>query len=243
MLKNFFVNTMQKMRKQSGSVILNIVGLAIGLTSFLFITLYVINELSYDRFHKNYENIYRVKVVGRMSGGEIDQAITAAPMAKAMVNDYPEVIRAIRVTQMGAWLIRFGDKKFNKDGILFADSTFFSVLDFKLLKGDPKTALVQPRSMVLTEEFAKKYFGDQDPMDQRISVEEDTVLYTVTGVIEDVPDNSHIKFDMLASMSTYPGRANNQFWISHNYYTYIIVNEGIEKTLWKKNFRVWLLNM
>jgi putative ABC transport system permease protein len=219
------------MRKQRGSVILNITGLAIGLTSFLFITLYVINELSYDRFHENYENIYRPKVVGRMSGGEIDQAITAAPMAQAMLNDYPEILRATRVTRMGAWLIRFGDKKFNEDGVLFADSTFFSVLDFKLLKGDPKTALVKPRSMVLTEEFSKKYFGKQDPLGQLISVEEDTILYTVTGVVQDVPDNSHIKFDMLASMSTYPGRANNQFWVSHNFYTYIVVKEGIEKSV------------
>jgi putative ABC transport system permease protein len=225
------------MRKQSGYVLLNICGLAIGLTSFMFITLYVINELSYDRFHENYENIYRLKVVGRMSGGEIDQAITAAPMAQAMLNDYPEVLRATRVTGMGAWLIRFGDKKFNEDGILFADSTFFSVLDFKLLKGDPKTALAEPRSMVLTEEFSKKYFGDQDPMGQRMSVEEDTILYTVTGVVRDVPDNSHFKFDMLASMSTYPGRANNQNWVSHNFYTYIVVRERLNKSALEDKFQ------
>ena len=130
MLKNFFINAIRNMRKYIGSVILNVTGLVIGLTSFLFITLYVINELSYDRFHDNYKNIYRPKVVGRMSGGEIDQAITAAPMAQAMLNDYPEVIHAIRVTRMGAWLIRFGDKKFNEDGVLFADSTFFDVFVF-----------------------------------------------------------------------------------------------------------------
>ncbi len=237
MLKNFFINAIRNMRKYIGSVILNVTGLVIGLTSFLFITLYVINELSYDRFHDNYKNIYRPKVVGRMSGGEIDQAITAAPMAQAMLNDYPEVIHAIRVTRMGAWLIRFGDKKFNEDGVLFADSTFFDVFDFKLLKGDPGSALVRPRSMVLSEEFSKKYFGDQDPMGQRMSVEEDTILYTVTGVIQDIPDNSHIKFDMLASMSTYPGRANDQFWISHNFYTYIVVNEGTDKTMLEEKFQ------
>ena len=225
------------MRKQSGSVILNIAGLAIGLTSFLFITLYVMHELSYDRFHKNYENIYRPKVVGRMSGGIIDQAITAAPMAQAMLNDYPEILHATRVTRMGAWLIRFGDKKFNEDGVLFADSTFFDVFDFKILKGDPKTALVRPRSMVLTEEYSKKYFGNQDPMGQMMSVEEDTILYTVTGVVQDIPDNSHMKFDMLASMSTYPGRANNQFWISHNFYTYIVVNEGTERSILEEKFQ------
>jgi len=237
MLKNFVINAFRNMKKQSGSVILNVVGLAIGLTTFLLITFYVINELSYDRFHKNYENIYRLKVVGRMSGGEIDQAITAAPMAQAMLSDYPEVLKVTRVTRLGAWLIRFGDKKFNEDGVLFADSTFFDVLDFKMVKGDPLTALVQPRSLVLTEEYSKKYFGDQDPMGQRVSVEEDSILYTVTGVIQDVPDNSHIKFDMLASMSTYSGMANSQFWISHNFYTYIVVNENTDKNQLQEKFQ------
>lgn len=229
MLKSFFTNAIRSMRKQSGYILINIGGLAIGLTSFLFITLYVVHELGYDRFHKNYENIYRLKVVGRMAGGVLDQAVTAAPMAQAMLNDYPEVLQAARVRQLGAWLIVFGENKFNEDGVLFADSTFFSVLDFRLLKGDPKTALVRPRSIILTEEYVKKYFGDQDPMGQKMIVEADTILYTVTGVVQNVPDNSHIKFDMLASMSTYSGNANNPNWLSHNFYTYIVVKDGIEK--------------
>lgn len=228
MMKNFFINAIRTMRKQRGFFLLNISGLAIGLTSFLFITLYVIHELSYDRFHKNYENIYSLKVVGRMAGGTLNQAVTAAPMARALLNDYPEVLHATRVTQMGAWLIRFGENKFNEDGVLFADSTFFSVLDFKLLTGDPKTALVRPRSMILTEEYAKKYFSNQDPMGQKMIVEADTILYTVTGVVQNVPDNSHIKFDMLASMSTYPDRANNENWVSHNFYTYIVVKDVLQ---------------
>jgi putative ABC transport system permease protein len=223
MLANFFTNTIRTMRKQSGYIFLNIGGLAIGLTSFMFIALYVIHELSYDRFHRNYENIYSLKVVGRMAGGELDQAVTAAPMAQALINDYPEVLHVTRVTEMGAWLIRFGENKFNEDGVLFADSTFFSVFDFKLLSGDPETALVRPRSMILTEEYARKYFGNQDPMGQRIIVEADTILYTVTGIIQNIPDNSHMKFDMLASMSTYPGQANNQNWLNHNFFTYIVV--------------------
>ena len=201
----------------------------------------MINELSYDRFHKNYENIYRIKVVGRMAGGEIDQAITAAPMAQAMLKDYPEVLQVTRVRGMGDWLIRFGDKKFNEEGVLFADSTFFNVFGFKLLKGDPGTALVRPRSMILTEEYAKKYFGDKDPMGQRMNVESDTVLYTVTGVIQNVPDNSHIKFDMLASMSTYPGQANDQFWISHNFYTYIVTSDGTDKNILQEKFQEMII--
>lgn len=225
------------MRKQRGHVLLNIGGLAIGLTSFLFIILYVFHEFSYDRFHKNYGNIYSLKVVGRLAGGVLDQAVTAAPMAQAMLNDYPEVLQATRVTQLGAWLIIFGDNKFNEDGVLFADSTFFNVFDFKLIKGDPKSALVRPRSMVLTERYAKKYFGNQDPMGQKMIVEADTILYTVTGVVRDVPDNSHLKFDMLASMSTYPGNANNQNWLNHNFYTYIVVKDGTDITALQNKFQ------
>jgi putative ABC transport system permease protein len=225
------------MKKQRGYIVLNVAGLAIGLTSFLLISLYVIDELSFDRFHKNYENIYRLKVVGRMSGGVLDQAVTAAPMAGAMLSDYPEVLKATRVTRMGAWLIRFGETRFNEDGLLFADSTFFNVLDFKLLKGDPNTALVRPRSMILTEEYAKKYFGNQDPMGQKLIVEADTILYTVTGVVQNVPDNSHMKFDMLASMSSYPGQANSQQWVSHNFYTYIVVKDGTNKDELEKKFQ------
>ena len=172
-----------------------------------------------------------------MAGGVLDQAVTAAPMAKAMVNDYPEVLACYQSYQMGAWLIRFGENKFNEDGVLFADSTFFNVFDFKLLKGDPKTALERPRSMILTEEYAKKYFGNQDPMGQKMIVEADTILYTVTGVVQNIPDNSHIKFDMLASMSSYPDQANNQLWVSHNFYTYIVVKEGTDKDVLQKKFQ------
>jgi len=237
MTKDFFINAVRNMRKQSGHVLLNVAGLAIGVTSFLFITLYVIHELSYDRFHKNYENIYRLKVVGVMAGGKLDQAVTAAPMAQAMLNDYPEVLHATRFTQMGAWLIGFGENRFNEDRVLFADSTFFDVLDFKLLKGDPKTALARPKSMVMTEEYARKYFGNLDPIGQQVTVESDTILYTITGVVQNVPDNSHMKFDILASMSTYPGQANNQFWVSHNFYTYIVVNNGVNKDTLQEKFQ------
>ena len=171
MLRNFFINAIRNMRKHSGYLILNITGLTIGLTSFLLITIYVLHELSYDRFHKNYENIYRIKVKGVMAGATLDQAITAAPMAQTLLTDYPEILHAVRINRSGAWLVKYGENRFNEDGVLFADSSFFSVFDFKLLRGDSKTALVNPRSMILTEKFAKKYFGNEDPMGKRISLE------------------------------------------------------------------------
>jgi putative ABC transport system permease protein len=236
-MKNYFLNLRRSFEKRGGYILLNLAGLAIGLTSFLFITLYVVNELSYDRFHSNYRNIYRLKVVGQFAGGRLDQAVTAAPMAKAMQNDYPEVLTVTRVTNMGDWLIKSGEKKFNESGVLFADSSFFNVFDFKLLRGDPQTALTRPKSIVFTEDYAKKYFGNEDPMGQRVNVESDTVFYTVTGVIQNVPDNSHLKFDMLASLNTYPRNANNTFWISHNFYTYIVVKEGTDPVRLQEKFQ------
>jgi len=208
---------------------LNMAGLIVGITSFLFISLYVMHELSYDRFHSNYENIYRLKVVGRMAGSELNQAVTAGPMAQAMLNDYPEILKAARIRDMGDWLMGYGESKFNEEGVLFADSNIFDVLDFKLLKGDPASALARPMTMVMSEEYAKKYFGNADPIGQKVTMESDTVLYTVTGIMENVPDNSHLKFDILASMISYPRIANSPFWISHNYYTYIVAADGTNK--------------
>src|SRR5450759_339455 len=123
-----------------------------------------------------------------MAGATLNQAITAAPMAKTLLTDYPEIEHAIRINRSGARLVKYGDTRFNEDGVLFADSSFFSVFDFKLLSGDPKTALANPRSMILTEKFAKKYFGNEDPMGKRISLEADTNLYTCLLYTSDAAD-------------------------------------------------------
>ena len=235
MLRNFFINAIRNMRKHSGYLILNITGLTIGLTSFLLITIYVLHELNYDRFHKNYENIYRIKVKGVMAGSTLDQAITAPPMAQTLLADYPEIEYVVRIRRAGAWLVKYGDTRFNEDGVLFADSSFFSVFDFKLLNGDPKTALVNPRSLILTEKFAKKYFGNEDPMGKRISLESDTNLYTITGVVQNIPANSHFKFDMLGSLNSL-GDSRSTQWLNHNYYTYIVLKEGTKKSYMETKF-------
>lgn len=156
MLKNFFLNAIRNMRRYSGFLILNLTGLTIGVTSFILISLYVLNELSFDRFHKNYENTYRIKIVGMMAGATLDQAVSAAPMAQALKTDYPEIEHVVRVNRSGAWIVKYDDTRFNEDGVLFADSTFFSVFDFRLLSGDPKTALVNPRSIILTEGYTSE---------------------------------------------------------------------------------------
>lgn len=228
MIKNFFLTAIRSMLKQKAYFVINVLGLAIGLTSFVFISLYVLHELSYDRFHNNYENIYRVKVEGQMSGQELNQAVTAAPMAKALLEDYPEVENVVRIGKYGSWLMRYENHNFNEENVLFADSTFFEIFNFKLLEGDPNKALVHPRSIILSESHAKKYFGDEDPMGKNINVEQDTVFYTVTGIIEDSPENAHFHYDMVASMTTL-GNSRSLEWVSHNHYTYIVLREGTDQ--------------
>jgi len=217
------------MRKNTGNLILNITGLTIGLTSFLLITLYVLHELSYDRFHKNYENIYRIKIVAQLVGSSMDQALTAGPMAQAIQTDYPEVEHSVRINRPGPLLVKYGDTRFNEDGVLFVDSSFFSVFDFKLLRGDPGTVLVNPESIILTEKFARKYFGKEDPIGERLIIENDSSVYTVTGIVQDIPANSHLKFDVLCSLSSLPYFSSNTEWLSHRVYTYIVLKDGIKR--------------
>jgi len=218
MLKRFILI----MRKQPGFVLLNIAGLTIGITCFLLIAFFVIHELSYDRFHKNHENIYRVKLYGQAGGSIIDNAFTPAPMAQALLNEIPEITDVTRLIPAGHCRIDIGDNAFEENGVVFADSTFFDVFDFSMLDGNPGTALTRPRSIVITDEYSRKYFGDLDPLNKSFTLitESDTGLYTVTGIIKDIPSNSHLKFDLLVSMSSIPYQVNNQYWGNNFLYTY-----------------------
>lgn len=230
MLKNFLITAFRNLYKQKGYFIINVLGLTIGLTSFIFISLYVYNELSYDRFHTKHENIYRVKVEGQMSGQELNQAITASPMARALLDEIPEVEQVVRIGKFGDWTIRYKEKTFNEDNLLFADSSFFKIFDFKLLEGDPDKILTEPRSIIMSETYAKKYFGDEDPIGKSLAIESDTVYYTVKGIVEDAPENSHFHYDMIASLVTLRNSRSPE-WVSHNHYTYILVNEGSKQEI------------
>ena len=227
MIKNYFLTAIRNLLKNWSYSLINIIGLSIGIAASLFIALYVIHETSYDRFHENAEQIYRIGVNGQFSSETIDQVVTAAPMAQAMIQDYPEVKNAVRLRGAGDWLMVYGDRKFNEDEVLFADSTFFDVFSFRLLKGDPQNALRDPHSLVMTESTAKKYFGNGEALGKLIKVESDTTLYKVTGVVADPPGNSHFHFEILGSLSTL-SHSRSTFWISHNYYTYLLLNEDAD---------------
>ncbi|KPL12285.1 MAG: hypothetical protein AMS26_18295 [Bacteroides sp. SM23_62] len=229
MIANIIKVAFRNLFKHSGYSFINILGLAIGLASSIFIFLYVINELTYDRFHEKSDRIYRAWILGNMPGTEMRHAVSSPPMMEALLNDYPEVESAVRIHKSGGWLVRTGDRKFHETEreYIFADSTFFDVFSFKLLRGNPKTCLRDPRSIVMTEEYAKKYFGDDDPVGKTLRIEQDTSYYSVTGVMEDVPVNSHIQFKMLGSLSTIE-RSRSTNWVNHNFYNYFVLAPGTD---------------
>ncbi len=227
MIRNFIKIAFRNLYKQFGYTFINIAGLAIGLACSILISIYVINELTYDRFHESAERIYRIGVRGKMLGNDLNQAITASPMYAVLQTEYPEVEHVTRVTKLGGWLLRYGDKKFTEteETFKFADSTFFDVFSFKLLKGNPQTALDKPRSIIMTEKAARRYFGDEDPIGKMLKVESDTTFYTITGVLENVPENSHFHFELLGSIGTY-GMSRSNNWLNHQMYTYVKLIPG-----------------
>ncbi|MCG8410687.1 MAG: ABC transporter permease [Bacteroidales bacterium] len=227
MIKNFFLTAFRNAFKNWTYSIINILGLSTGLAAITYIFLFIQFEIGYDGIHDKAEQIYRVGVSGKMMNSDLDMVVTPAPMAEAMLNDYPEVINSCRIMGYGDWLIVCDGKKINERELLFADSTFFDVFSFKLLKGNPKKALSSPRSVVLTETGAQKYFGKENPIGKLLKVESDTVLYKVTGLVEDPPENSHFHFDLLGSLSTLR-MSRSTAWLSHNFHTYLVLKEGTD---------------
>jgi putative ABC transport system permease protein len=242
MLKNYILVALRNLWRHRGYTLINVLGLTIGLASTILILLYVINEMTYDRFHEKSDRIYRVWISGSMPATEMRHAVTSPPMAEALLNDYPEVEQSVRLRLSGGWIVRQGDRIFNEtdEDFIFADSTFFDVFSFKLLKGDPGTCLTEPRSIVLTEEYARKYFGDEDPIGQTLKIEQDTNLSVITGVMEDIPQNSHFHFNMLGSLNTI-GNSRSTNWLNHNYHTYVVLQEGTDPVEFESRLREMLL--
>ena len=230
MIRSYIKVALRNLWRNRGYAAINILGLALGLATSIFIFLYVFNELSFDRFHEKSDRIYKVWVSGKMPTGEMHDAVTAGPMAAALLADYPEIEQVVRIKQEGGWLVRSGDRKFNETDrdFMFVDSTFFDVFSFNLLKGDPKRCLAEPRSIVLSEEYARKYFGNEDPVGRTLKIEQDTNVSVITGVMQDFPENSHFHCKMLGSMSTLPENRDALSWVNQNFHTYIVLREGTD---------------
>lgn len=211
----------------------NLVGLLAGITAFLYITHYVSFETSYDKFHEDSENIYRLGLrwfKGDVPDGDLARNFYGA--GPAIKNEFPEVEEVARLRPwFGRTLASYEQKKFQVDKIYFADPGVFSVFSFPVISGDPNTALTTPRSIMISESTAKLYFGNGDPLGKVLHLKQGDidVPHTINGVFEDVPENSHIKFNLLISYANLQSLDNN--WKFNQVYTYAKFNEraDIEK--------------
>jgi len=230
MTGNFLKVAIRIFYKYRSYTLVNIFALAIGMASSIIIFLYVENEYSFDRFHTHAKQIYRIGIRGNVSGNELNHAVTSAPLAPTLVKEFPEITKAVRIGRFGAWLVRYDEIKHNEDNIIFADSSFFEMFSFPLLEGHPAQVLDKPESIVLSRQAAQRYFGtEKNAIGRKLRIENDSTFYEVTGIMEDVPKNSHMHFDMVASLSTLYKYIQGHSWIMNNFYTYIQVKEGADR--------------
>ncbi|GAB3643467.1 ABC transporter permease [Spirosoma arcticum] len=235
MLRNYLKIAWRNLRKQRGLSFINISGLAVGLACCLLITLYVLDELSYDRYNVKADRIYRIHTDVKFGGNDSQSAVTADPVGPTLKQDYPQVEQFVRLHQRGTWLVKRAGStsSLREENITFADSTLFDVFTLPLVAGDPKRALTSPNTVVISESAAKRHFGNQDPMGQTLTFDNNQ-NYKVTGVMRDMPANSHFRSDFFPAMLSDGYRWGQ--WLSNNHHTYIVLRAGTDYRQFEKNF-------
>lgn len=223
MFKNYLKTAIRNLGRHKGYSFINIVGLASGMACCILILLWVQDELSYDRYHKNADRLYRVVVKGRMSNREINFSTSPAPLAKALMDEFPEVLQATRFLRSRNVLVGHREKQFNEGFMIYTDPNFFDMFSIPLIKGDPQKVLSAPNSLVITQEAALKYFGNQDPVGKTLTFNGQTD-FRVTGLAANMPSNTHFHSDFFASLASIPD-SRSQNWFSNPYHTYIVLKE------------------
>ncbi|AEV97576.1 cell division protein FtsX [Niastella koreensis] len=226
MFKNYIKIALRNLWKSKGFSAINIIGLAIGLATCLLIMLFVLDELSYDRYNKKADRIYRVDGEIKFGGNHFILAVAPDPMGATLKKDYPQVEQYVRFRERGGLLLRKGNENVQEDHVIYADASLFDVFTLPMIDGDPQTALQEPNSMVITETTAYKYFNTTQAVGKSFIVN-NRDNYKITGVIKDVPAQSHFNYDFFVSMNTLEeSRRNN--WLSNNFNTYIVLKEGAD---------------
>lgn len=242
MFRNYLKVAIRNLWKYKTFSIINIVGLAIGLCCFLLISIYVLDELSYDRFNEKATRTYRINSDILFGGNNLRLPVTSDMMGETLKKDYPQVEQYTRIyASNGSKLVKKGSEYINEQHVAHADSTFFDVFTFPAIYGDTRTALNEPNTVVLTEKAARKYFGTTDVVGKSVETNENNgTAYKITAVIRDIPQASHFKPDFIFSMKN----VNYQWgqYLSHNFHTYIVFKEGTDAKAFEKNFKQYLDN-
>ncbi len=241
MLTNYFKIAWRNLLKNKVFSFINVFGLAIGLCCFIIIMLYVIDELSYDRFHEKADRIYRIHSDIRFGGTDLKMAVSADPTGATLKKDYPQVEQYARIyNSSGSKHIKKGKEYIVEENVTHADSTLFDVFTLPSIAGNTKTALNNPNTVVLSETAARKYFGTTDAVGKSLEVGlDDRTVYNVTAVIKDIPANSHFHFDFIFSMDNVDYRFGS--YLSHNFHTYLLLREGTDYKDFEKKFDEYIV--
>ena len=230
MFRNYLVTGIRNILKHKFYALINILGLTIAITSALFIVLYIIDETSYEDFHEDAENIYRIGLKAQLGDQKINVFSSPPPLAIAMAEEIPEVESSCRLWAWDDVIIRYEDHAFTEDKFYLVDSNFFEVFTFELVKGDKKTVFQDPESIVLTETLAKKYFGDDDPLGKILTVANHKQAMKVTGVAEDPPHNTNIQYNFLLPIYSQQFMRTNTRWLNNFLRTFFKVYPGSDLT-------------
>src|SRR6266496_2955852 len=234
MFKNYLKIAWRNLMKSKVFSFINILGLTIGITVCMMIFLFIMNEFSFDKFHKRGENIYRV--IRSYDASKQPAPWLSGPYAPALLNDFPgEIKKAVRIMPSND-LISFGNTSFNEKKVYLADSDFFSLFSFPLLRGNASNVLKEPGSVVLTETTAKKYFGSIDNAMGKVVEMDKQLQLKVTGVAKNVPSNSHLNFDLVVPLSNYFNYDFFKVWINNNLFTYVLLDQHANKAQLEKRF-------
>ena len=242
MLRNYVKIALRAMLKNKVFTTLNVLGLTLGIVAALVIFLYVQDEFTYDQHHANTGRIHRLAVTYHLpkNAGQETWATIAAPVGGYVVQDYPEVEKAVRFRSASNKVVEKPGTNLNLfEKIWYTDSTVFSIFDFPLLQGNPAEALNDPFEMVITQEVARRYSGTEDALGRTLFLPEDSTTFTITGVLAPIPANSHLKFGMLASLPTIENFLSyKQSWWGFNSYTYLLLKPGANAAALEEKVRL-----
>ena len=229
MIKNYLKTAWRSLVLNKATSAISVAGLAVGICCFLLLATYLINELRYDRFHEKADRIVRI-AFNYKSPDDIETTVTAlsptapVPVFKQQVSDIEDGVRIYNYTSGRPATVQYGDKIFAESGMLVADNSFFKMFSFKFVAGDAATALADPTWVVINQSIAKKYFGSDSPIGKVLKVNQKRDLM-VTGVIEDVPEYSQIKFEMMGNYAMLD-RSKVLAWDSANDFSYLLLKPG-----------------
>lgn len=226
MYKNYFTITWRTFLKSKGYSFINIVGLAVGLSACLLIGLYVGHEVTYDRFHEKAERIYRVNMELKFGDNHLDLAVANPLFGETAKAEIQEVEQTTRLRWYGSFLVKKGNENIQEDNVAWADSTLFDVFTLPMIFGNPKTALTEPNTIVLTESVARKYFNRTDVVGETLTIN-NTESRKITGVIKDIPSNSHFRFTSFVPIIERTD-ALEDTWVSQNWNTYMLLKKGVK---------------